>query len=952
MHITLRYWRFVAAFIAAAFAFTGFGALTAMAGTTGTITGTVVDASTGTPVANVKVSAASPSASATTTTDARGFYALQSLIPDTYTVSFQRESFEPATLTGITVQQDLTVTENIRLNKSLKTIASVTARGASSLVQPSVTTDVYTVSGQQLNAAAGGDNLHKTLYQYIQTVPGVTSAGFPAQPRIHGQSITDIGYEFDGIPIKDRITGFFTTNLSNIGISNIEVYTGGLSAGDAASGAGVINSVVKTGTYPAFGIASYGANIGVDQQSLTLEYGGATPNRKFSYYAALDRTNAINDYYFGQYTFPAIAIEGYNGPGPVKTTDIIGNFHYKPNDKNDFQFLIQNGLGDFIFDYLSKRAPGDPVNLTANPCPGNHVDPGGNSPTGNVGGTAPNGQTCPIGLFFGTPSNGGNIWHHYSGIGKLQWNHIINDHSFFALRFAENFNQYIFDQPVVEANLPQFENNADFQVSASCPPLPYTPGTPIQSSGVSGSGAVCAQQQNWFSTGYEGDRRSNMYLGALDYTNELNANNTLKFGIGDENDNNVADSYFTFYFNPDGSWPGINSISHYPTHIAYAYASISTRHGKLLLEPGMRFQRMLYSIPANPASTGIFNPTFAATYTMSPNNVLRGSYTDSTSFVGSQYVYRQSGSTYNPNHAPVGATQFSFNPTIIHSYDLQFEHQFSPSTTLKIGPWYNKSTNIFQLSRPVTGYKDAPLDTIPQFGPAIPSNGGIRKAFGFEMALNHVDNHDTGVSYWLSGTYDNFWTNITSSLTGSYSNTPLPANITANGKNLIRAFGNPLFSASLTMDLHKGNFSLLPLVYYETPSFYNVGVTSTCSVGTTNSTFVCTKLNGGVVVAPHISQNELQSNGYWKVNLTALMRMGERKDWIIGINGQNIFNNNNDLAPCTSTILPNDPQLGPGCGPFWSPSSGAVQGPLGTNQYQNYSQSPATFEVFVTKKFP
>src|SRR5205085_6227548 len=69
-----------------------------------------------------------------------------------------------------------------------------------------------------------------------------------------------------------------------------------------------------------------------------------------------------------------------------------------------------------------------------------------------------------------------------SGIGKVQWNHILNDHSFFSLRVAENFNQYIFDQPIVDANLPQ-ENTPDFRVSANCPLEPYLPGTPVAAAG-------------------------------------------------------------------------------------------------------------------------------------------------------------------------------------------------------------------------------------------------------------------------------------------------------------------------------------------------------------------------------------------------------------------------------------------------------------------------------------
>ncbi|MGZ3530233.1 MAG: carboxypeptidase-like regulatory domain-containing protein, partial [Vulcanimicrobiaceae bacterium] len=90
----LRRWRCIAAFMAVAFAISGVGApMTALAGTTGNITGTATDYSTGAPLAGVKVSATSLSQSATTTTDAHGFYSLLNLGPDTYTLSFQKDGY-------------------------------------------------------------------------------------------------------------------------------------------------------------------------------------------------------------------------------------------------------------------------------------------------------------------------------------------------------------------------------------------------------------------------------------------------------------------------------------------------------------------------------------------------------------------------------------------------------------------------------------------------------------------------------------------------------------------------------------------------------------------------------------------------------------------------------------------------------------------------------------------
>lgn len=897
--------------------------------TTGAISGVVTDAQSGAPLAGVTVDAVSGSGNRRTVTDAKGFYTLQALLPDTYTVSFQHEGYAPDSVPGVTVQQVLTVHLDARLAKEgMKTIAHITSRGPSNLVKPTVTADEYTVSGDQLNAISGGNSLGKTLYQYIQAVPGVTSSAFSAQPRIHGGSVTDEQYEFDGIPIKDRITGFFTTNLSNVGIGNVEVFTGGLGAQDAGAGLGVINTVVKTGTYPSFGSITVGSAIGgAKLVDLTAEYGGATKNHRWSWYTALATTNSNNVYASGE-TYPAVLIEGYNGPGPVKTTDIIGNFHYRPNNKDDFQFLIQNGLGDFNFDYLMQRGPGQAPPLTAVPCPGYSLD--NNSKTGASGGVAPNGQACPAGLYFSTANTqngGGNIWHHYSGIGKLQWNHLINDHSFFSLRFAENFNQYIFDQPIVEANLP-LENSSDFKPNPGCPNLPYQPGTPVPVAG----GTPCMQQWNWFSTGYTGDRRSEMYLGSLDYTNDVSDNFTLKAGVTEENDQNLANSYFSLYFNSDGSWPGINFLSTYPDHIVSGYVDPQFKVKKFLLSPGLLYQRMTYDVPGQPYSVGIWNPTFAATYQMGRNDVLRGSYTNSTSFVGTEFVYRQGSGTYSP-----ATSTFSADPTIIHSGDLMWEHQIDAHTSFKIGPYFNRASNIFGLYRPILSVD--PNTGIIKYGSPLASNGGYRQSTGAELGINHDDNRPVGTSWYLAATYDNFWTNITSSLTGSYGGYGLPS---ALGR--IRSTGDPLFSGTLTADFHENGLHLIPQLYYQTSSPYNVGL----CVSKKGSYTSCTS---SAAVQPQQLYPQSWSSGYFILNATVLKKFGPDDRFTIGIQGTNLTNNTNDTTPCNVGKLGHTPQLGPGCSPYYPvglqsgvPSSGYT--------YQNYSQNPRQFEVFLSTKLP
>ncbi len=79
----------------------------ALAGTTGGLSGVVTDEN-GAAVSGASITAASPSGSSTTSTDATGHFVFVSLAPDTYTVSAAKTGYMPVSQRGITVFADQT----------------------------------------------------------------------------------------------------------------------------------------------------------------------------------------------------------------------------------------------------------------------------------------------------------------------------------------------------------------------------------------------------------------------------------------------------------------------------------------------------------------------------------------------------------------------------------------------------------------------------------------------------------------------------------------------------------------------------------------------------------------------------------------------------------------------------------------------------------------------------
>ncbi len=270
----------------------------ALAGTTGSLNGTLTDSSTGKPVADATITASSPSQTASAKTDNSGHFAFLSLAPDTYTLNANKDGYAPVSIGGVTVFADQAQTLALNTQPQLKTIAKITSRAAGNLVKAGTTSDVYSVNAttQQTVASVGGGYNLNQAYSGIYSQPGVTSyIGNYGQGQvfyIRGASYGQTGYEFDGVPVNRAFDNYNGNSLSNLGQQELQVYTGGSPAsGSSATLGGYINQVIKTGTYPGFGMLTGGIGAPTFYHELKAEAGGASPNRLFSYYVGLQGYN-------------------------------------------------------------------------------------------------------------------------------------------------------------------------------------------------------------------------------------------------------------------------------------------------------------------------------------------------------------------------------------------------------------------------------------------------------------------------------------------------------------------------------------------------------------------------------------------------------------------------------------------------------------------------------------
>ncbi len=315
----------------------------AIASTIGTISGSVSDDS-GAPIAGATVTAASASGRYQARTDAHGFYSMAGVQPDTYTVSFQHDGYQPQVENGITAFADQTTTVNARLVKSLKTIAAVTSRSSAGAFQPNQTADTYSVNSAQINAIQGNP-LNISEKNLIHAMPGVSYTNGDA-PAIRGGRSNNVDYEVDGVPYINPYTNGNVNQytMPSFAYQSLQVSPGSEDASFGNSGVGTINAALARGTYPGRLDVIGGVGGPGFLHGLGLGWGTADPNGRWSNYMSYTAQNNAPAY--GGNLEPNSTLNGSFGSVQLtENRDFTNNFVYNfgRNNRFDIQYFTDIG---------------------------------------------------------------------------------------------------------------------------------------------------------------------------------------------------------------------------------------------------------------------------------------------------------------------------------------------------------------------------------------------------------------------------------------------------------------------------------------------------------------------------------------------------------------------------------------------------------------------------------
>ncbi len=233
------------------------GASSALAqGTTGTLTGTVVDSSSSAvPGATVTATEGETAAVRTVVTNENGLFRITGLNPGRYTVKVELTSFKPVTVADIALS-----------SSEIRDLGKLTLQVGALTETVSVTSEVtpVQVADSSRRKTVTGDDLKniqmkgRDIYNLLAVLPGVQDTNLnrdysswtsATQITINGAPSQNKDVRIDGINIVDEGgCGTAFVNLNMDAVNEIQVISNGYTAENGRNNGGMINVVTKSGS--------------------------------------------------------------------------------------------------------------------------------------------------------------------------------------------------------------------------------------------------------------------------------------------------------------------------------------------------------------------------------------------------------------------------------------------------------------------------------------------------------------------------------------------------------------------------------------------------------------------------------------------------------------------------------------------------------------------------------
>ncbi|MGB9665332.1 MAG: TonB-dependent receptor, partial [Ignavibacteria bacterium] len=210
------------------------------AGTTGKITGKVVDAKTGEPIPSVNIIIEGTNFGTATHID--GFYIINNVPPGVYTLVISAIGYEKKIIRNVKVSADFTTKLNIELSEEVVELQEIVVEAQSPLIREDLTSTQATIDASQIEALPV-----ESIHQILSLQAGITQ-GVGGELHIRGGRTNEIAYTVNGVAIVNPFDNSPMVEIATNAVQEISVISGTFNAEYGNALSGVVNTITKEGS--------------------------------------------------------------------------------------------------------------------------------------------------------------------------------------------------------------------------------------------------------------------------------------------------------------------------------------------------------------------------------------------------------------------------------------------------------------------------------------------------------------------------------------------------------------------------------------------------------------------------------------------------------------------------------------------------------------------------------
>jgi len=206
-----------------------------IAGTTGKITGRIVDKKTGEPIPSVNVMIKGTSLGASTDID--GYYTILLVPPGTYTLNVSCVGYTAVQAQDVKVRIDQTTEVNVELEEQAIEAETITILAERNVVRKDVATSVAAVQKDEI------------MYMPVSTLDNIVQlqAGVEDGLRVRGGYADELLFQVDGATMRDPRNNQPITMVALSAVEEVSVERGGFNAEYGQVRSGIVNVISKEG---------------------------------------------------------------------------------------------------------------------------------------------------------------------------------------------------------------------------------------------------------------------------------------------------------------------------------------------------------------------------------------------------------------------------------------------------------------------------------------------------------------------------------------------------------------------------------------------------------------------------------------------------------------------------------------------------------------------------------